>query len=244
MVCTGYISPLSRLNEEHGMHFWVSEWNTLTNDPYRVMLVQDTLWARGPLRDQPEPVAQLLVAVAPPNEAEPIAAQDRDRFPLPAGYYGAPLDGPEESSSNLAGNEPQHSKDGLTRRQEAIGVPGSCVYNATKQAATVAEAAREVAEEAAERERGTAASLRNQIDELRREVDAARVHATAERTASAAAEVSPTSVEEPPASESLNTSRVCTAVHPADWMDTQRSEQFSFRMAALISTPNPRGVLP
>ena len=44
------------------------------------------------------------------------------------------------------------------------------VYHATKQAATVAEAAREVAEEAAERERGTAASLRNRIDELRREV--------------------------------------------------------------------------
>ena len=188
----GYISPLSRLNEGNGMHFWVSQWNTLTNDPYRVMLVQDTLWARGPRRDQREPVAQLLVAAAPPHEAEPIAAQDRDRFPLPAGYYGGPLDGPEESSSNLAGNEPQHSKDGLTRWQEAIGVPGSCVYDATKQAATVAEAAREVAE----RERGTAASLRNQIDELRREVDAARVDATAARTASAAAEAARDAAQE------------------------------------------------
>ena len=66
----GYISPLSRLNEGNGMHFWVSQWNTLTNDPYRVMLVQDTLWARGPLRDQPEPVAQLLVAAAPPHEGQ------------------------------------------------------------------------------------------------------------------------------------------------------------------------------
>lgn len=47
----GYISPLSRLNEENGMHFWVSQWNTDTNDPYRVMNVQDTLFARGPLRE-------------------------------------------------------------------------------------------------------------------------------------------------------------------------------------------------
>jgi D-arabinan endo alpha-(1,5)-arabinofuranosidase len=40
----GYISPLSRLNEGGGMHFWVSQW--VNNDNYRVMLVQDTLWAR------------------------------------------------------------------------------------------------------------------------------------------------------------------------------------------------------
>lgn len=46
----GYISPLSRLNEPNGMHFFVSQWRTATNDPYKVMLLQDTLWARGDLR--------------------------------------------------------------------------------------------------------------------------------------------------------------------------------------------------
>ncbi|MGE2714430.1 DUF4185 domain-containing protein [Mycolicibacterium litorale] len=45
----GYISPLSRLNEPNGMHFMVSQWNTQTNNPYRVMLVQNALTATGPV---------------------------------------------------------------------------------------------------------------------------------------------------------------------------------------------------
>lgn len=62
---------------------------------------------------------------------------DPDRFPLPAGHYWGPLDGPTESWSNTYGNEPQSSKDGLRRWQETIGIPGSGIYdNATKAAAT------------------------------------------------------------------------------------------------------------
>lgn len=45
----GYISPLSRLNQPDGMHFLVSQWNTQTNNPYRVMLIQNALTATGPL---------------------------------------------------------------------------------------------------------------------------------------------------------------------------------------------------
>lgn len=45
----GYISPLSQLNVPNGMHFFVSQWNTETNDPYRVLLVEGTLQAKGPL---------------------------------------------------------------------------------------------------------------------------------------------------------------------------------------------------
>ncbi|MFF0817913.1 DUF4185 domain-containing protein [Rhodococcus sp. NPDC003318] len=62
---------------------------------------------------------------------------DPDRFPLPAGHYWGPLEGPTESWSNTFGNEPQSSKDGLRRWQEALGLPGSGIYdNATRDAAT------------------------------------------------------------------------------------------------------------
>ena len=66
-----------------------------------------------------------------------VAITDPDRFPLPPGHYWGPLDGPAESWSNMFGNEPQSSKDGLRRWQEALGLPGSSVYDdATRDAAT------------------------------------------------------------------------------------------------------------
>lgn len=49
----GYISPFSRLNVRNGMDFLVSQWNTSTNNPYRVLLVEDTLLAQGPLVEIP-----------------------------------------------------------------------------------------------------------------------------------------------------------------------------------------------
>jgi hypothetical protein len=39
----GYISPQSVLDDPNGMKFFVSQWNTSTNDPYHVMLFQGTL---------------------------------------------------------------------------------------------------------------------------------------------------------------------------------------------------------
>jgi hypothetical protein len=39
----GYISPQSVVDNPNGMKFFVSQWNTSTNDPYRVMLFQGTL---------------------------------------------------------------------------------------------------------------------------------------------------------------------------------------------------------
>ena len=77
-----------------------------------------------------------LAAGAPPEG-------DTDRFPLPAGYYWGPIWGPAQAWSNLAGDEPQYSKDGLRRWQDAIGVPASGVYdNATKEAAARLQALR------------------------------------------------------------------------------------------------------
>jgi Domain of unknown function (DUF4185)/N-acetylmuramoyl-L-alanine amidase len=126
------------------------------------MLVQDTLWARGPLgaaprREAAAPGLDLLTAASsrelavgtaaacPPMEfataALPApravaAVDDPDGFPIPVGCYWGPLDGPAESWSNLAGTEPPSSKDGLTRWQEAVGISGTGVYdNATKEAA-------------------------------------------------------------------------------------------------------------
>jgi hypothetical protein len=67
----GYISPLSRLNEPDGMHFFVSQWITATNDPYRVMLVKDTLFATaGPLGD-----------IQPRVRGRSVPDQDSDQAP-------------------------------------------------------------------------------------------------------------------------------------------------------------------
>jgi Domain of unknown function (DUF4185)/Domain of unknown function (DUF1906)/Putative peptidoglycan binding domain/N-acetylmuramoyl-L-alanine amidase len=88
----------------------------------------------GPLRPTNGQAAG--AAVAPPDG-------DADRFPLPVGRYWGPTGGPAQAWSNLAGNEPQSSKDGLRRWQEAIGVAASGVYdNATKEAAARLQALR------------------------------------------------------------------------------------------------------
>ncbi|ETT24099.1 secreted protein [Rhodococcus aetherivorans] len=61
---------------------------------------------------------------------------DPDRFPLPSGHYWGPLEGPQESWSNLFGNEPQSSKDGLKRWQATLDIPQSSVFDrATSDAA-------------------------------------------------------------------------------------------------------------
>jgi hypothetical protein len=44
----GYISPLSRLKEPDGMHFFVSQWAE-GNVPYKAFLVRATLWATADL---------------------------------------------------------------------------------------------------------------------------------------------------------------------------------------------------
>jgi hypothetical protein len=91
----GYISPLSRLNEGGGMHFWVSQWNTQTNDPYRVMVVQGALKATGPLDAEPReavapdldmltaaagPALDSMTAAAPRGARATVAVGDSDRF--------------------------------------------------------------------------------------------------------------------------------------------------------------------
>lgn len=68
--------------------------------------------------------------------ATPPPPPDPDAFPLPKGYYYGPLEGPAESISNLFGTENPDWKAGLKRWQEAVGIPGTGVYDeATKQAA-------------------------------------------------------------------------------------------------------------
>jgi N-acetyl-anhydromuramyl-L-alanine amidase AmpD len=124
----GYISPLSHLNQDGGMKFFVSQWNGTEN--YRVYLVESTLWATGPLGLDGPPPAGLDGLDNPRIDV----ADDLDQFPLPPGCYWGPLDGPDESWSNLAGTEPRYSIDGLARWQQTIGVDATGVYdNATKE---------------------------------------------------------------------------------------------------------------
>lgn len=81
----GYISPLSRLDEQDGMHFWVSQWVDALN--YRVMLFKNALWARGELREIPQPaakplsppVAQLRGAVMTSSGDGGVNGQERSR---------------------------------------------------------------------------------------------------------------------------------------------------------------------
>jgi hypothetical protein len=52
----GYIAPGSRLDEPDGMKFWVSQWNTASNDPYHVLAFADTLAAAtAVVEPEPEP---------------------------------------------------------------------------------------------------------------------------------------------------------------------------------------------
>jgi len=59
----GYVFSNSVLNKPNGMKFLVSQWNTQTNDPYHVVMFEDTLEAKGPLVDVEEPTV-------PPKEPE------------------------------------------------------------------------------------------------------------------------------------------------------------------------------
>jgi len=64
--------------------------------------------------------------------------QDPDAFPLPAGYYYGPLEGPIESISGEADSDSQLAKDGLGRWQAALDLPVSKKWDDghTPQAAT------------------------------------------------------------------------------------------------------------
>ncbi|KAF0961831.1 MULTISPECIES: M15 family metallopeptidase [Rhodococcus] len=62
---------------------------------------------------------------------------DPDAFPLPAGYYYGPLDGPAESISGLFPTDPQSWKDGLGRWQKTCGIPETGIWDTgTARAAT------------------------------------------------------------------------------------------------------------
>lgn len=85
----GYLSPTSRLNETNGMKFLVSQWNTATNDPYHVLLVEDTLHAQGALVEappEPEPEIEEPVEEPPVTEeptetpTEPEVDEDSEAF--------------------------------------------------------------------------------------------------------------------------------------------------------------------
>jgi hypothetical protein len=66
----GYIWPQSVLDDPNGMKFSVSQWNTMANDPYHVMLFQDTL-ASGVVPFARARAAGMVsrVAAAPPVAA-------------------------------------------------------------------------------------------------------------------------------------------------------------------------------
>lgn len=133
----GYISPSSRLNEDGGMHFWVSQWpGPPAEEPYRVILVRSRLNAVGPLVCEPPLLAAEMLPQAGTRGPQIAAEEVSDTFPLPYGGYWGPSGGPDACWSNLSESTPQSSKDGLARWQQAIGIEGSGVFdNATKEAA-------------------------------------------------------------------------------------------------------------
>jgi len=133
----GYISPLSRLNEDNGMHFWVSQWpGPETKEPYRVIVVPSRLDARGPLLPEPPLAPRAMMPPADTRDAQITVEELSNAFPLPRGCYWGPLDGPDESWSIRFGTKPQSSKDGLARWQQAVGIECTGVFdNATKEAA-------------------------------------------------------------------------------------------------------------
>lgn len=69
---------------------------------------------------------------------------DLTAFPLPAGYYYGPLEGPMESVSGEYEGDSQWAKDGLGRWQEALGLPVTKKWNdgLTPKAATTLQLAR------------------------------------------------------------------------------------------------------
>ena len=71
----GYITPASQLNADGGMQFLVSQWNTQNNDPYHVLLFEDTLMAQGPLDTAPPIPATPEPAPPTPTPAPPTLAE-------------------------------------------------------------------------------------------------------------------------------------------------------------------------
>jgi hypothetical protein len=69
---------------------------------------------------------------------------DPKAFPLPAGYYYGPLEGPIESVSGEHESDSQWAKDGLGRWQEALGLPVTKKWNdgQTPKAATTLQLAK------------------------------------------------------------------------------------------------------
>lgn len=63
----GYLTPNSKLNDPRGMKFLVSQWNTQHNDPYHVVLYEDTLPSKRP-----------TVEVIPPEVIEPPTTEEPD----------------------------------------------------------------------------------------------------------------------------------------------------------------------
>lgn len=126
----GYISPLSRLNVNGGIKFFVSQWIDTSN--YRVYLVEGTLFARGPLRES----VDSRTMVESVTLTEKMVMRTYDQFPLPDGQFWGPLDGYEKRLSTRGDHQHAHYSDELRRWQEAIGVYGSGAFDdATKEAA-------------------------------------------------------------------------------------------------------------
>jgi hypothetical protein len=70
----GYISPLSRLNETNGLKSFISQWDS-DNDPYKVVLGQNTLTAKGPLLN-PDTASAVPAQQQEPTVTVPTAPKE------------------------------------------------------------------------------------------------------------------------------------------------------------------------
>lgn len=105
------------LADFEGTVFWGEDWNT--KDPMHTQI-------RYPEGDP------RLAAFATRLESGHLGVYpppDPDAFPLPAGYYYGPLDGPPESISGLYATDAQSWKDGLKRWQLACGIAATGVWD-------------------------------------------------------------------------------------------------------------------
>ncbi|MGB0972702.1 MAG: M15 family metallopeptidase [Mycobacterium sp.] len=114
-----------------GLVFWGQDWNS-PKDGMHFQMGYNTYGDEDRIRDF---IARKIRADG--KSTFRAGPKDPNDFPLPAGYFYGPLDGPTESVSGEWDGTPQAWKDGLGRWQAALGLPVSKVWdNATAAAAT------------------------------------------------------------------------------------------------------------
>lgn len=115
-----------------GMVFWGQDWNS-PKDPMHFQMGYNTYTNKAKCQD----FIKRKIRDDGFSTFRRGDNRDPNAFPLPAGYYYGPLEGPTESISGQYPGTPQSWKDGLGRWQAKLGLPVTKVWDAaTRNAAT------------------------------------------------------------------------------------------------------------